>query len=405
MTASGCAHSPERAWALEAHPECRDRDRPLRERLERTRTSVADGLESAAVDVEGDHGVDRGLAVRSYPEHEGALRHNSYLYDNALALLWYEWAGESDRARRIAAHLLSRQRADGSWRSVFVLRENDETSGRVYSGAVAWAGYALAYIGHRRDWSAARSAARRSADFLWERRQTGEAGPALGGLIAAGYRFDQEGRRADRFAATEHQFDAHALLAQIAPERADELERRILKELWIEEEGRFGMGLRVDGPDPRRALDASGAWGAMWLQSVGRDRQARRSLDFALDSFASTETELQGFRPYLDRTGDYLPDQHPEHIFVEGSMSVGLAALRLGRDPVAERSLRLGARLQCMTENGLPYSNLETAQFSTEPAAAPSIWFLFLEREWRSGRPAPVFRTFHDSERERRTRP
>lgn len=391
---SGCGHGGGPKYRLEAFPDCRRADTESKEAVARARDEVRAWIASETVERES------AFAVRSYPESEGPLSRKSYLYDNALGLLWFSWTGQEATAAGLARTLLERQRSDGSWVTRFDLDDPEQDSETVRHGAVAWAGYALAYYAERGESAAAGRGAGRAAEYLWGTRHRRADGGGRHGLISGGYSGESEERRDAEFASTEHNFDAHMLLARVAPGRASELERRILDRLWLEEAGRFAMGMQADGLDRRRALDAAGAWGSLWLQSIGRDSRARRNLRYVLDHFRASGVDGTGFRPYLDPAGAYEPEDRADHIFVEGTFSVGLAAVRAEFESVAKETLRLGAQLQCMTGGGMPYSNLQTREFAAEPAAAPSFWFLFVEREWRTGKPAPIFRTFRHQSQE-----
>lgn len=72
-------------------------------------------------------------------------------------------------------------------------------------------------------------------------------------------------------------------------------------------------------------------------------------------------------------------------------MGMGLAAHRLGDPETAQSMLQTGIALSCAGPPGIPYSTVELPGFSTHAAAAPTLWFLFLDREMATGRSAPIF--------------
>lgn len=402
MTATGCGHTGEPTYSLEQAPDCDHPEAASAERIARAREGVRSWLEvdsvvSSTFPTSSD---EEGLAVRSYPEGEGRLSRKSYLYDNALAVLWFSWTGRDRLASGVVRTLLARQRSDGSWFTQFDLEHPESSSETVRHGAVAWAGYALAHHAGRSGSKAAKRGAERAADHLWRARARVPKSEQWRGLIPGGGSVGREGMRTAGFAATEHNVDAHMLLARVAPERAGELRKQIIDRVWNDDSGRFMMGRNRQGPDRRRALDAAGAWGALWLSSIGQQARARRSLGYVLEHFRSTGVDAMGFRPYLDPIGSYQPERLANHIFAEGTFSVGLAASRLGRDAVTRKTLGLGVQLHCMTGGGIPYSNRQTPNFAATPAAAPSFWFLFVEREWWTGQPAPVFRRVHPRSQE-----
>ncbi|MFB6262524.1 MAG: hypothetical protein ABEL76_02690, partial [Bradymonadaceae bacterium] len=335
-------------------------------------------------------GSKRRLAVESYPGRNEPIARRSYLYDNALALLWSAWIGKRRRARALARTLIATQREDGSWSfSIDFSGQAPTPTARVRTGAVAWAAHALSYFEHRAGGRRVRRAVDRAVEYLIEQRYSPDR-RHLAGLIGPGRWVDGP---TPKMAVTEHQIDAHMVLRSHRPGPADALRERILEALWMPDEGRFAVAVHEDGLDSKRALDASGAWGALWLQSLGRPHLARRSFAYVLQSFRVRHDGFVGYRPYRDAVGQYDALDR-DHVFTEGSFSVGLAAHRLGHDLVARRMVRLGAELNCRRGPGIPYSTVDVTNFPTDRAAASSLWYLFLEREWRTGEVAPLFTGF-----------
>lgn len=343
-------------------------------------------------------GRQPALAILSYPDGAGAdepasLARRSYVYDDALALLWFTWTGQQARAAGLAETLLYLQQPDGAWGFSFATdADTADYDHYVRSGTVAWAAHALGYFGQRYGRPRAIRAAKRAARWLREMRLGGRGVDR--GLVSAGRGRPSRAARADQplpFAISEHQFDAHMVLASYEPEAAERLAERIMQVLWLEADGRFAVAASADGVNEARALDAAGAWGALWLLSVGERARAGRSFEFAREHFATDRAGLFGFRPYEDAVDGYDPGAQPGHVFVEGTMSMGLAAARLGDEQTAARVLATGVALSCATPGGVPYSNVALPGFSTRPAAASTLWFLFLEREIATGMRAPLF--------------
>jgi hypothetical protein len=340
------------------------------------------------------------LSILSYPQAEDSLSRRSYIYDQALALLWFAWTGQRHIAHGLAETLIYLQKDDGSWGfSVDTSQPNAYHASYVRSGAVAWAAHALGYFAVRFAKPRALRAASRGADFL---RRMRLGGSGLGrGLVSAGYGTPSSPPGASTasslsYAVTEHQFDAHMVLSQWEPKSARRLVERVLEVLWMDQEGRFAVAAVDDRLNPRRALDAAGAWGALWLWSIGEADQAQRSYLYALEHFQTGapgggNPTLFGFRPYVDAVDGYDPRHARDHIFVEGTMGMGLAAHRLGDDRTAQKVLATGVELSCRGAPGLAYSNVEVPGFSTRPAAASTLWFLFLEREMATDQVAPLF--------------
>lgn len=334
------------------------------------------------------------LAVRSFPEvATGPLHNRCFLYDQALALLWMSWSGERELADGIANTLALLQREDGAWGFSFDADTEFYNQGYLRTGAVAWAAWAMTYHAGRSKNPDFEKSAQRARQ--WVASAVFDEGDDRDGLVSAGSGvwtlhgtvFDPA--RTPAHAVTEHQLDAWMALSGGA--LANSLAAGIVDQLWLDDEGRFALAIGADSLYSGRALDASGAWGALFLDAIGQDEKSRRSLDFTETHFSTRAGRLAGYRPYLDVVDHPATAEREDLIFVEGSMAVGLAGHRLGRSDVAQSTLELGATLSCLTGGALPYANRRVADFTDEPSAAASFWFLFLEREMRTGERAPVF--------------
>ncbi len=340
------------------------------------------------------------LAVRSFSgDGEGILSGRSYIYDNALALLWFAWTGDEQTSSGLASTLVASQDSAGAWGPYLPLRGDDCYNDRyVRSGIVGWAAYALSYYGKKYASAEATAGASRAATYLEANIVPGRAS-LTAGLVKGGRgrwvkagdgeRFDADYRMTS--AVTEHQLDAHQALAHMGRPAAEGLGRKIMHKLWLAGPGRFALAMHSHDLDGRRALDAAGAWGALWALGTGREQAARLALRYTLKAFATEDRCLAGYRPYLDPVEGPESVRHEDLIFVEGTMGVGLAAHRLGDEDTARRALALAAQLSCSTGGGLPYANVEAAGFTTRPGAASTLWFLLLEREMRLGEPSPLF--------------
>ncbi len=415
---SGCATTHR--LSLEDRPECalRGTDEKARaERLQATRVEAERWLN--VVEYEEDTTYDatippeprilkrkpgtRYLALLSYPGHPDPwLKHRSFLYDDALALLWYSWIGDEETARGLANTLILLQNDDGSWGFGFdAVGDGFYNAAYVRNGAVAWASYAMAYYSRKYDDIQAAASAEYSAWYLTTQAESHD-GAVNRGLIRGG-----RGRWSANYlvffpdvefmpAISEHQFDTHMALLLSQPERARTLARDIFSTLWLPRQSRFAVAATFRNIEKGRALDASGGWGALWLHSVGKREQAEASLAYTVEAFATQDAGLFGYRPYLDPIDGPLTEEWEKLIFVEGMLGVGMAAWRLGNSDIAHRTLDTSVELACLGGPGIPYANRELKDFPTRPAAAPTLWFLFLEREMRTGEPSPPFAGYHE---------
>lgn len=342
----------------------------------------------------------RYAAVRSFPGHP-VLDGRAYVYDQALAILWFLQAGDTDTARAVGRTLVALQSDDGAFGFGFDVRSGYLNAAYRRNGTVAWAAHALGVLGREAGDAAAARAALKATDHL--AAAVFSAG-VYAGLVGGGtgrwdIRYDPmysavfyPGQPFDA-AVTEHALDAAAAFRTVGDHaRADALGERILSVLYRPGEGRFAVAALRTRIDAGRALDAAGGWGALWLHGKGRADDARRSLDYTTAAFAvQVAPGVRGFAPYLDEIDGPLAPTGYKLVFVEGSLGVGLAAHRLGRPDTADDALVLAAALSCVGGPGVPYATAEWRDFTTRPAAAPTLWFLMLEDERRTGRTAPLF--------------
>ena len=412
LVASGCAERLPAASVAALPPGRCAGERSPEARRERVRVEAAAWLQLEPLTVERLYDAGplgrvwslpraprgRRLAVVSYADAapDSPLRGRSFVYDDALALLWFTATGARETAEEIAATLVALQNPDGTWGFSFSVRDGFYNAGYVRTGTVAWAAHALAVYAGRWGDTGARAAAERAGQALLRGRRRDV--PVGAGLIEGGRgrwsvderTFYPEFRLPS--AITEHQLDAHMALRSLAVPEAAPMTDSILSTLWLDREGRFAVAADNAGPDPARALDAAGGWGALWLLAQGDAARATRSLNFTLSAFpATTAPPLTGFRPYLDPVEGPRSALQPDLIFVEGSLGVALAAHRLNRPEMASTALQTAVELACLLGPGVPYANREAIGFPPVAAAAPTLWFLMVEREMRTGEQAPLF--------------
>lgn len=175
--------------------------------------------------------------------------------------------------------------------------------------------------------------------------------------------------------------------------------------------GHFAQGASSAGLDTSEALDASGAWGAIFADAIGRDDIALQCLEFVYENFMLTNqqilkssaansynqtyqqlTPFSGFKNYNDSPGGYSGS--PLSVWMEGTWDVILALLRLYNIPgLAAYFSGLGTSLDSVlqsliagqvtvlstTSNGsllgysIAYRNLPY-EFEVWPMLAPTAW-------------------------------
>lgn len=335
----------------------------------------------------------RYLSVVSYPEStDPHLKGRSFIYDDALALVWFTWIGDERRAGGISNTLLLLQNEDGSFGfSYSTGRDGFYNARYIRTGTVSWAAYALAYYGDKFGDSGALAGASRAIAYLDSVKEGS-------GLITGGRgRWSADYRLFDpaflfNVPVTEHQFDAQMAFMQMKKaSSAKMLEDQIVSRMWLEDEGRFAAASTKEGPDRGRALDAAGAWGGLWLLMNGRNEMAVRSFNYVLLNFKSSDGILTGYRPYLDPLDGELPQGNEKLIFMEGTLATGLLAFRLGDTIETSEIMATASTLICLTGSGVPYASRNEANFPSTPSVSATLWFLFLDRERSTGNKAPVF--------------
>ncbi|MBA2661676.1 MAG: hypothetical protein H0U74_05235 [Bradymonadaceae bacterium] len=391
----GCASAPKSEGTQRAAMLCEPAPANWEANLELVRHRAAAWLQ--IVEMGQSSSSAPRLAILSYPEGAPELARRSFIYDAALAVLYFSWIDEVERAEGLVNTLIALQGRDGAWGFSFdVDRDGFYDVGYTRAGSIAWVAHALAYFGQRFEHKEAVFAARKAARHL-VRQRVNDANAAHHGLVRAGRgsHDPSSGRRKlvvpVDFAVTEHQFDVHMALANAYPRAAELLAASVIERLWLDGAGRFAVGAGPQGLDEQRALDASGGWGALWLWSIGERERARRSLAYTLEHFTAQTERIGGYVPYLDPIDGHSPQSARDLIFVEGSLGVGLAALRLGERAVARGALEMAVHLSCASGPGIPYANRDVAMFPAIPAGASTLWFLFLEREYSTGKRAPLF--------------
>lgn len=383
--------------------------------------------------------------LRRDDELHAMLARRSFVYDDALAVFVALQRGRLAEARRLGDALAALVSPSGtigfSFDVTAGVTDGDAAHGGgpvfydaryVRAGAVAWVGYALV----RYDLAARDrrylAVARRMARWLLARRVASEPAPPAAfapagafegdsvrpaarenarasadaprdpraGLVLAGY-----GRWLDRYrrfdaayvaahAATEHQIDAYFFLAALGrldpsggwDREAAALADATVRALWLDDEGRFAIGAGPREAAREAALDAAGAWGTLLLLARGDRARAERALAYTLRTFATTVRGRRGFAPYAGPIPDYPGVDLSRTFFAEGTASMGVALLRMGRRAEAAE---IAATLRALADEtgAVPYAFPPSDDFPDVPAAAPTAWLALLEAELAGASP------------------
>lgn len=329
------------------------------------------------------------------------LGRRSFVYDDALALIARLAAGDRDGALALGETLAALVQGDGSIGFSFGLDDPAFYNvAYVRAGAVAWVGYALALLDARLPSPRFASVTHRLADALLAQRHPDGADPRAG-LILAGRGLWSRGYTTfnaafvSRVCVTEHQIDAYFFLRELGVREpryavaAEALARVLLDRLWLEDEGRFAVAATPERIDRTPALDAAGVWGALFLLARGETARAARALSYVERTFRSPRLQVPGFSFYAGEVEDHPGLDLSLVCSGEGTAAAALAWLRVG-DTAAAATHATTLRSRRQPGLGVPYAWPEVPEFPGVPAAAPTAWLLFVERELR-GEPPLLF--------------
>ncbi|PIQ81485.1 MAG: hypothetical protein COV76_08730, partial [Candidatus Omnitrophica bacterium CG11_big_fil_rev_8_21_14_0_20_64_10] len=269
-----------------------------------------------AWEVSSGHPLEAGLADRAF------------IYDQAVAvfaLLLNGEAADEALARSILQGLADLENGTGRLGFAYASGPQGVEVSAVYSGSLAWVGYAAALYDLMTGDNTFRSMAIRIADQL-----IGFMDPTTG-LIRGGL---NENGNPFPWASTEHNVDAYLFLSELASltgearfrDAAQTVALGILTHLWTGEH--FFQGYQ----DDLIVLDAQ-ALGGLFLVMINELDDAQVVRDFIDTRFERTVnvsgTPVTGYAPYQDAVFD--------QIWTEGSLIVAALDRSLGRDAEADQ--------------------------------------------------------------------
>jgi hypothetical protein len=346
----------------------------------------------------------------------------SFIYDDALIVLWLVQKGEQERAGQILKTLADHQRVDGGI-SFSLLAGSAPQESYVRSGALAWVGYAAAQYLNTAKGGKNRNEivemAHRISSFLLERQVKGDRDPRRG-LITGGtgtYSYQVVGKQLKEifspqevtWVATEHNIDAVFFLHEFAKvtknaqlgESARQIEKALTERVWNPTQGLFFQGMKPDGPDSALALDCA-AWGGLFWLAKGDRKQAEAAFVSAETRFKARDetTGIQGHRPYVDRAlvesaelKKFLgvkpgKDRWEEinGVWPEGGAAVALLAYRLGHSDRAQAILSELEKLRDPSGALPDFSQKVPNEFERANALAGTSWFALVQAEIKRGK-------------------
>jgi hypothetical protein len=371
-------------------------------------------------------GRRRLLLSYRVPPEDPAHRYiygRSAVYDDALGAIAFTMAGRHREAELLLGAVSRLVRPDGGLWFAYNTQndwpsQSDHEGAITRSGAVAWAGYALAYYLQVRaldtpDFAATDAlgiqflaAAQSIAGWLLARQVPAGADPRAelltGGTGSSRIAFppgaavpvEVSSTAEVQWVSTEHNIDAWYLLRDLGrltgqsryAGAAERIRLRLLG-LWSEEHGQFLQGILEESrPDTALPLDAA-SWGAIFLLAQGRQAQAQRCLQVMESRFAVRVGEVRGYRPYGEGpvytdarvNSYYFPDggqwSDLPLVWCEGSLGAACAYLRAGLPEEAQPIMESMGGLA--VDDGFRYASLSVPyQFSDYPSVASTAWFV-----------------------------
>jgi hypothetical protein len=199
------------------------------------------------------------------------------------------------------------------------------------------------------------------------------------------------------FCVTEHQIDVYffwlaaagverdASLARDYVQAARALSERVMRTLWLPDEGRFAAGATASQLSSDLALDAAGAWGALFLLSIGKADEASRALQFCRDHFRISLGGANDYRPFAGAVVDN-PIEQTHVLSLESTGSMAFALARVGAH--SESQSLIDQMRALSTPMGVVYAVPEIRDFPSTPGVASTAWMHFAS--WENARELPV---------------
>ena len=286
-----------------------------------------------------------------------SLFSRSWIYDDAVAAVALTAEGEYAAARAILTALAGLVDTDG--KLGFSYNTHDAWFHAYYrSGAIAWAGYAMAFYQLETGHTQYQGTAESIADYLLT-LQDPACGSIRGGPDVTWY-------------STEHNVDAYFFFKTLGyvtgdstyTDAAQQIGECLLSEHWNEAEGRFNQGRG----DPTDTLDVN-TQGSLFLTDIGRRNQAQAVLEHIEATFpisvtrAGTGQVVNGYKPYTDT----------ETLWTEGGLQLAMAYDHLG-DVAARDNVITETEKMRGPEGGIIYASPQVPDFADWEGVAPTGW-------------------------------
>jgi hypothetical protein len=289
------------------------------------------------------------LCIRSYwipedanPEVIRVMKDRCYTYDQALAALAL-MVQRHEAVERYVSGLCSLVDKNGGVK--FFVNRLSAMSPRAYYrlGNAAWVYYALAFYLEKYPDGTQTERVREKllAGIAWlDTFLVSTPGDLREGLYKGGVGRYVDGNFDETYVAEwcalEHNVDIWFLFELMGrlgfdgfSERAERLAKSIIKDLWVEDEGRFRQGVNPTSYDNAAALDQS-SWGGLFVANIDMTKAVRCRKYMGRFFFGTREAT--GYTPYHP---DYGYSGHSRGVWVEGTAGVALFERKLGNEVTA----------------------------------------------------------------------
>lgn len=338
---------------------------------------------------------ERGSLIQSYPTHS-----QSYIYDQALAIIAFTKSGDKKRARELLQGLKSLQLDDGALYFSYYMNGKSpypEEGDRRIAGAIAWVALAASHYQKEFDDTEYVSFNKKILNYL--RTQTREVvseGKFVRAVAFSATDLEATSWNETEIAALEHNIDAFAAYRSFGKLNADksfseEAESLLpfIMNLWDESRSHFWSGINLKSGAINRTeyyLDNQ-SWTLLALNPPDLKKiSPRKALQMNCKSLFVEHAGVKGFM-------DSKPANRPSpftFVWSEGSAGQLLAMRRIESteesplkcENISSESLLENIKLMKQKDGGIAYAtSSENKDFTTDSSVAGTTWFYFASKE------------------------
>jgi hypothetical protein len=338
---------------------------------------------------------DRGSLIQSFSKKD-----QSYIYDQALAIIAFSHSGEFDNARALLQGLKSLQLDDGSLYFSYYLNGKSpypEAGDRRYAGAIAWVALAAATFQNTFASGEFVSFNQKILTYLSEQmRYAKYQGKSFAAITFAPSNLPYTTWNENEVAALEHNLDAYAAFSAfqklnpdpIWQQRVDELEN-FISVMWDPSRQHFWSGFNFQ--DKSINKDEYYLDNQSWSFLTIPPKLLRTfSSDALVRNCKWLLTEFEGKKGFFDGRPTNRQAEH-KFIWSEGTAGQLLAMKRAKLTSCGESSTKnLEADLKMLKnpDGGIAYATTsKNPDFTTLSSVAGTAWTYFLLKDFNPFRP------------------